>query len=359
LWFAPNGSDGLGVCGGGRVGHAESEQPFNDRAKRESGPPAGELVGSELVRDLHGDLPCGRCRYNLRGLTVRGNCPECGLPIRVTLLAVVDPKAKELQPIAFPLATATGLVTWAAAGVTAVLGIWVLRGGDISGIFALPAWNPAWIETWLPRMITVCVALSGVGAIAFVRPHRRIPRQQVYAAAAGVLCYVPLTLITWRLHGVLDAAQPSPYFGTGVESVTIERSILRLMAGALIAAIALSLRPNGRLLVARSMLMRTGRVDRQTLLALAASAGVAAIGDALQLVSTYLPEGANELARLCGSLVIGLGSLLLTIGLVNLLIDVLRIRPVVVAAPLSLEAALGENQGSMADLDVKDSNRVR
>lgn len=324
--------------------YAESRPEFDEAAQ-----PGEGRAEPGLVRDLNGDLPCGRCRYNLRGLTVRGNCPECGLPIRVTLLAVVDPKAKELQPIHFPLATAAGLLLWAGAGVLAALGVWVVRGGDVAEVFGLSWQEPSWMAEWLPRFITSCVVFSGVGAISFVRPHRRIPPRQVLAAAAGVACYAPLAWIAWRVHGVLDTSVPHPFFGPGGGHVTPQRTALRLFAGVLVVAIALLLRPNGRLLVARSMLMRSGRVDRQTFLALAASAGVAAIGDVLQLVSIELPEGAGELMRLCGSLVVGLGSLLLTIGLLNLLIDALRIRPVVVAAPLSLEAALGEKPAAGMD----------
>ncbi len=32
------------------------------------------------------DLPCGSCRYNLRGLTLQSECPECGALVEVTWL---------------------------------------------------------------------------------------------------------------------------------------------------------------------------------------------------------------------------------------------------------------------------------
>ena len=32
------------------------------------------------------DLPCTACGYNLRGLPATNRCPECGLPVRETLL---------------------------------------------------------------------------------------------------------------------------------------------------------------------------------------------------------------------------------------------------------------------------------
>ena len=30
---------------------------------------------------IDGDFECDDCRYNLRGLSRLGNCPECGSPI--------------------------------------------------------------------------------------------------------------------------------------------------------------------------------------------------------------------------------------------------------------------------------------
>lgn len=32
------------------------------------------------------DTPCRRCGYNLRGLSTAGQCPECGIAVRVTML---------------------------------------------------------------------------------------------------------------------------------------------------------------------------------------------------------------------------------------------------------------------------------
>ncbi|MBL8760751.1 MAG: hypothetical protein JNL50_05545, partial [Phycisphaerae bacterium] len=54
-----------------------------------------------LARELTGDLRCAKCAYNLKGLSVRSVCPECGLAISATLLAKVDPHAAELRPIAW------------------------------------------------------------------------------------------------------------------------------------------------------------------------------------------------------------------------------------------------------------------
>ena len=44
-------------------------------------------------------LPCARCGYDMRGLAADGDCPECGEPIRLTIIEVIDPAARRLEPI--------------------------------------------------------------------------------------------------------------------------------------------------------------------------------------------------------------------------------------------------------------------
>ncbi len=80
-------------------------------------PDRGSSGVARLSRELAGDLPCIQCGYNLRGLTVKGMCPECGTSVRATLLAVVDPMAGEFRPISFPRLTAYGMLVWSHAAV--------------------------------------------------------------------------------------------------------------------------------------------------------------------------------------------------------------------------------------------------
>src|SRR5215831_18001819 len=84
----------------------------------------------DLARELGGDLPCAACRYNLRGLSVRSVCPECGTPVRATILFTVDPYASVLRPITWPRATAAGLILWSMGALGAAVLTWVLRGAD-------------------------------------------------------------------------------------------------------------------------------------------------------------------------------------------------------------------------------------
>ncbi len=66
---------------------------------------------SQMV--LAQSLPCARCGYDLRSLQADGDCPECGEPIRLTVIETVDPATRRLTPIHKPRKTGnaiTGIV---------------------------------------------------------------------------------------------------------------------------------------------------------------------------------------------------------------------------------------------------------
>lgn len=47
-------------------------------------------------------LRCAHCGYDLRGLRADGDCPECGEPIRLTIIETIDPASRRLAPISNP-----------------------------------------------------------------------------------------------------------------------------------------------------------------------------------------------------------------------------------------------------------------
>lgn len=292
-----------------------------------------------LARELTGDLRCAKCGYNLKGLSVRSVCPECGLAIPATVLAKVDPHAAELRPIVWRVPIALGLVVWAAAGLLAACILWLLRTEDLATLFGVSSPIPEHVSTRLGDLSVVLVGISGLGAIAFVRPHAGIPARQILWASLAVAAYVPLVLALHRLVSVFNIAMPTPYFGPAPVSAT--RVLLRLAIGACVLLIVLGIRPNARLLVARSMLMRSGKVDRQTLYGVAGAVGVTMLGDLIHLASTLGTGSPGSITRLAGTALIGVGSLLTTLGLLGLLIDGLRIMPAIIATPLSEEDVIG------------------
>jgi len=304
---------------------------------------SNDVTIGEHFRSLSGDLPCARCRYNLRGLSVRSVCPECGTPVRGTILATVDPLASELMPIAMPGLVALGLLGWAALGFATALVVLLLRAEELTQSFGMLGRGGAKLSAEHPwvRVLPAALALgSGMCSLVLLRPHRGIPAIGVLAASLGSLAYIPLAYLLWQIHAVLDSIEPAPYTAAEPEHAQI-RTMLRLGVSACMAVVVLGLRPNGRLLVSRSLLMRTGRVDRQTLFVILGAVGLTALGDTLRLTNPGLMIDRAELPRLAGSVTIAVGSLLIGLGTIGVLIDAWRMRYSIVSPPLSLSSVSG------------------
>jgi hypothetical protein len=299
-------------------------------------PPTPQRRASGLIAaELRGDLRCARCAYNLRGLSITTVCPECGVPVRATLLHTVDPLAAELRPVWMPVLTAHAVIVWTLAALCAAVMVWGLRLVDLLG-------HPAWLPNaeWMRPLIVACAALSGFGALALIRPQSGLPRRMTIMSIAGCALYVPLCLSLYRLHAVMDVQAPSPY---GISALPRpDRALIRLLELATLGGILLLLRPAARHLQARSFLLRTGRVDRQTMAAMIAVLGVIALGDILLLASGAGRGPVQDILRQIGQLVILIGSMLFTVGLLGMLVDTIRMRAVILEPPLSIEQLFAE-----------------
>lgn len=312
-----------------------------ERPSRREAPVAGAAVGAPLALELGGDLPCIRCRYNLKGLSIRGTCPECGTPMRATLLAVVDPRASELQPIAHPRLIAAGVVLWSLAALVATLSGWTIR------LLTLLDSSHQWVDPGqVGRLLApACAALSGLGAAALIRPHPGVPRTGRLMAGIGAGLYLPLAGVL-----TIGASMSEPAPGPGEWTIAARGGLEGLLGVAqslLLIGILLLLRPNARLLAARSMLMREGMVDRQTMRAVAASLSLCVVGHLLGVLSS--DSTAMELPALIGGSLIAIGNLLFLMGIVGITIDCLRMRRVIASPPLSPADLLEPARGRIAD----------
>lgn len=358
------GGDGVRAESGGVSGGAErAGEGGGGRGGSGGGVVGGSRVG-RLNRELGGDLPCVVCGYNLRGLSVLGGCPECGTNIRATVLAVVDPSAEELRPMLHPRFTAVGLVLIVFGGLVAGFGLWYPRliellvaTGVVGGGLALGVgWRAA---------VYVGLVLSFVGVLGLVRLHEgegfwrrgKVLLGSLLLAGFGVAVHAMIRrdlagggpVYLGDAGGVWSGGAGGGVAGGGV-AVDAGRVMLRLLAGALLIGVILLVRSNIRALVARSMVLRSGRVDRQTLYAMAAAVFVGMVGDAIRLVSSGILDGGGVggvrsgfwlWLGVAGTMVVFVGSALLTIGLMGSLLDAVRIARVVVKPGPSLTQLLG------------------
>lgn len=299
----------------------------------------GEKTLAHLA-ELAGDLRCVRCTYNLRGLSIMSVCPECGAPVRATLLYVVDPDADELKPLIKPKWLSIAIVMWPAGALLAAACVWSLRASD----FADGSVSAGRLELLRILMVFFFV-VSGVGASGLIKPHEEIGRVQRRIAGLAVLGYVPLIAAMYWLHGMYDPARQPPY--ASMRQVDQDRVISRLVIGMIALAIVLGLRHNARLIAQRSVLLRTGRSNRQILLGLAAAIVLTMVGDVANAVAITTNEPSGGPIAMAGLGIIVAGSALMTFGIASACIDTLRLRRVILDPPLTLRQIIRDPVGGL------------
>jgi hypothetical protein len=288
----------------------------------EHAPPIRQDSESVIARQLTGELFCLSCGYNLRGLSIRSNCPECGVPVRATILGIVDPHADELSPLLHPKLSAIGLCLWSFGALLAVLMVWCARGAEVLRDFGMTTWVPlffAWVG--LGGLV-----LSMLGASTMIRPHTGIGRGEAIRSSLGVSLYAALIVVYHAIYINFDTASPSPLLSPGGDA--IGRSALRILLFLLVAAIIWSLCPAAVGLAVRSVIVRTGRVDRQSMIAVLASMGIASLGDLLSIMIQFTPKSTGDVISVVSVVIISLGSVLFSVGMINIFIDTLRLYPV-------------------------------
>jgi len=289
--------------------------------------------GVEMIaRQLTGELICIGCGYNLRGLSIREVCPECGMSIRATLLGIVDPQAEELENLSSPWLAANGLLLWSCGALIACLSVWVLRIDEI--VRAKTSVNLGLIG-WVSMVGLIALICSGVGALTMIRPYRHMKRWLSMRAAIGVSAYIPVVMVYAVIYRGFDQSASMPLINPGAQY--LDRSLLRLGMFIGVVVIVWGIRPNALKLAMRSVIVRTGRVDRQSIYAVLASFGVAALGDAFNIVGIIFSDegGLGGLGGVVADLLmqlhvvlVALGSVLITLGLTNIVVDSFRLRPV-------------------------------
>ncbi len=314
-------------------------------------PGSASRTPTVLAEELTGSLRCASCRYELRGLSVKGECPECGLPIQATLLSIVDPMAEELQPVRRPWLVASGLVAWSAGALLGALAGWFVWMSGASALVYDVQTAPG-LQRRISLLGAAALVVSGLGAATVVRPYAATPRRRVASALCGVAIY---PLVVW-LYADLCAEAGSRAKQSLLSAWTFDPDPApwraeRLLFWLSIAAGGWLLRGNLRMLAARSLVLRSRRVDRQTIAAGVAALLTAALGDAIGLAAGMVRGGLAGSLVLMGEVLVLLGAVLMTLGMIGVAVDTFRLLPAVIHRPLArrdVVRAVGVPEGGKA-----------
>jgi len=276
-------------------------------------------------------LACACCGYDVHGLTADGDCPECGEPIRLTIINVVDPVSKRLIPLHHPIVignTITGIVLfYYLSCLLSVLAILVRSPANLPLPDALKEMDASWI-VWSSASI-------GLVALLCVIPLLRLSqRDELQGCRSGILL-TGIGLLMWTCSMVLipllllDQNQQ-----TASVSMLID-TIIPVLAGCLVFSGFRRLIPR---LGQRSRAFRQAQNSRQRMNDLLVALAVIVVGRTLVAVTI---DDSNLM--FLGLAIMVMSISLVVIGLGYLLKNVLWIRKALITPPPALSDLLEEN----------------
>ncbi len=251
--------------------------------------------------------------------------------MRATVLHRVDPGAEALRPMPTPWLTSIGILLWTGCGLLAALALWAPRVSDL--LDEISAGRITYDAGWSTPLAFVLVLASGAGLVGMIRPVVGTPARLI---VMGVGAFALYGMIALSVHKVaaLSGTQ-APYLAGGPSP---ERIWWRLAASASVTAMLLLIRPSARELVKRSLVLRTKRVDRQTIYATVGALGVTALGDVLRLAGAR-GLGPEHWLDWVGGLVVLVGSVLVTMAIGGAAMDGWRIaHSILVPSPSPAQA---------------------
>lgn len=306
-------------------------------------PPPSSDTG--IVHALTGSLPCISCGYDLKGLTVKGICPECSTAVRATILARVDPGADALKPIKHKQLLALGLRITFTAALIAVASSWAMKAQETWPLLSNPnaATESAANSLW-SLLHRASIALAALTAITIAIPVPGIKAAKSITAALGVLTAYPVALYAIHQIHLADLNKLAAYTARDADP---HRITWHLLATAALAICILTTRPVIRDLVERCRAIRVGRVDRQHLVVLVSILIFTAVGSLIRLASTN--GGVFEILDPIGSIVIFIASILLTLTLTRATVDAWRVAYAIDHPPLNLKDIFTTPTATSAD----------
>jgi hypothetical protein len=278
-------------------------------------------VSSPIKTDLAGtqvacSLACGRCGYDLRGLPGDGDCPECGEPVRLTIIDVVDPASRRLPPLPRPGLIGTALLFIAACCLLAVVSEILPLLSANAGVLPVPQGIAMWGTS---RGWFIGSGVFALGGLVSVLPLMGLCRAGLLSGCrTGIICAI-VGFLSWGTFSIVIAVTT-----LNGEDPSIDWSLMAVS----LAFIFVGLRRLVPRLGQRSRAFRQAQGSRQRMNDLLIALAVL-VGGRLLLV--WVPADSNlaTLARI----IIVLCIALIIIGLLYVLRNTWWIRHALVAPP--------------------------
>ena len=290
-------------------------------------PIVSQLKGMILIRQL----ACLRCGYDLKSLSADSNCPECGEPIRLTIIDTVDPAARRLPPLESPRTIGNALVGVSLFLFLAVACAVLVLLSNTSEKLPIPHF----IRT-LEDPIWICIS----SALAFVAFLSLLPLIRLCRRGTIQVCRVGIALTGLGLlsFAVLMGASRWILLGT-----TEFGAIITLLFDTMLPVLSLGITFAGlRRLVPRlgqrSREFRLAQSSRQRMSDLLAALVFIVIGRSCISIS----EHDSNLATL-GTIMMVLCISLILVGLLYLIRNTYWIRSALCSPPPSLQELLRSN----------------
>lgn len=280
--------------------------------------PGGRAPTDIIDRPITRSLPCGTCGYELVGLELRRECPECGRSVWSTVLDAIDPTLEIVPRMRNPRRVGQGLVGVMVCVVGAILLLLVRCTGlfiDEIGDSQMLAWTPGWLLYGAIGLLALSIWWVWILAPPRAARHGRVWRD-IWLVVAGLVSAALLVLAAvFVIDGIHAMGEPSARFD--------EQWVVRL---AMVGVILLTLVPFSRVLYVigeRSYEYRRARGGRQRIGELAITALAIGLGEVARTVGRR--QGLEAMSTL-GTVLVIVGSVMLVVGLGYLLVNALWIR---------------------------------
>lgn len=293
---------------------------------------------------VRGDIACRRCRYLLRGLSVDGRCPECGLEVWETVLDLIDPAASHLPRLRNPVGVGNALLWLMSCTMAAMV---LLIAQPVAA--QLDRFDPAQLDrfsaltpAWLPALAGAII-LAGLWSAWRLMPARngdaprngngrRSVRTDVRNLAGGLVVFGSMLIVV---------GTRAPWDEPSAVSLTVH---LAAIAGACLALYGM--RGIMETIGKRSREYRTSRGGRQRSTEM--TFATLAVGVGLVLQHFGYPYRESIPIHALGLAIAWISMLMLCIGLLYMLVNVWWIRRALRRPPPKLAEIVegGEQPGT-------------